>query len=588
MKKFHGIPIAPGIARGVAWPILPVEAGPTPRYAVSTECVAGEHVRLEEALDFACGELLALKRSLTAKLEDADTAIMDVHVALLRDPSFLADVKARIHRDLVTAEHAVAVETESMVARFLQMENAYMRERASDLRDIGTRLLSAFTRGAHPSDRHASFPANSIVIAAELMPSQAAELDPGRVVGILTEIGGPSSHAAILARSFGIPFVTGIPDVVQLVQRGESILIDGYTGETILSPTAPATLRFDVLLKEHEDYTEAIIHHRHEPCLTTDGVRVTLHANIGSVSEVSTVLDNGLDGVGLFRTEFLFLGTAHAPRLSVHERIYRSVLQPLRDRPVTIRVLDLGEDKIPEFLRARPKLCHRFNVRGLRFALAFPNFLRTQLRGLLRASSDGNVRILFPMVVGVDDFQAAVAHVAWAAEKEKLTAMPPVGAMIETPSALFELDGIIEFADFLSVGTNDLTQYLLAASREDTDYEGHYSMLYPGVLKALQHIVDRAARAECDVSVCGEAAGIPAVACLLVGMGFRILSMSPHRSAAVRHALRLMSANELKQIATDALQMRRVADIRRHIKERMESRVQPVHDSHAAGVEAIV
>lgn len=576
-KHLQGIPLATGYAKGTAWVMLPLLGDSIPHYSIPKSHVGAEIHRLGEALLRSKEELEELGRKLSRQLSGAEVGIVDAHVSMLQDPVFLDHVRRRVKGDLVNVDFAVAKEIQTMAEALGSLENDYLRERATDLEDVGRRLLRNLS--LVPSEEDAvpqSIPQGAVLVARELLPSQTMALDRSRISGIVTELGGPSSHAAILARSLGIPFVAGIPHAIAEVPHNSTVLINGSSGEVLIDPGTAAFEAFAAAKRRFDDFLKTMLAEESEPCVTPDGRMIRLWANIGSVNEAKDIEAHQLTGIGLFRSEFLFMNTPDPPSVELHASAYRELRERLNGRSVTIRTMDLGGDKVPAFVTSHTQL------RGLRFSLAHPHLLEAQIRGILRASRSCEIQIMFPMVIDAYDLEQGIELVRRAAEKENRTSLPRIGAMIETPSAVFDIENILGVADFISVGTNDLTQYTLASDRGETDEEGFYSVLYPGVLKALQIIAEKGNEYGHSVCVCGEVAGDPTLACLLVGLGFDDLSMSPIRATAVRHAVRGIPYRDMCDIAGEALACRNFHETRKMLRDRLSSVIEPRSDAPSA------
>jgi phosphoenolpyruvate-protein phosphotransferase len=413
-------------------------------------------------------------------------------------------------------------------------------------------------------------------VARELLPSETIDLDREHVVGIVTEEGGENSHAAILARGLGIPAVTAVPDAVSRIAPGTRLLIDGAAGRVTISPTVAATADMSVLKRNYDETSTAAEDAESLDCVTKDGLRVSLLANLNRIGEARLVEAHQLAGVGLFRTEFLYMDSPSAPDYSRHLQVYQRLLRQLGGRRLVIRTLDLGGDKIPLFLARHREENPNLGLRGLRFSLARGDLFTPQLRALLAASQEGDLGVLFPMVLGESDLAEAVQRVQQLGDEMSLPRLPRLGAMIETPSALFSLNEILRQVDFVSIGTNDLTQFMLAADRDAADLMDDYSFVHPSVLRAIRKVVEACDEAGCDVSVCGEAAGDTSTACLLVGLGIRQLSMSPVRAARVRLAIRQTDSHELVDLAEQSLR----ADSSVRVKELLRQLPCSDHRSH--------
>jgi phosphoenolpyruvate-protein phosphotransferase len=463
-----------------------------------------------------------------------------------------AQVKQYLSRELVNVEQALESVIGKLVDRLCQLEDIYLRQREQDIRDVGRRMMRHLTGG--PRFPHVPLPAHAVIVARELLPSETVELAQAGLVAIVTEQGGKDCHTAILARSLGIPAVTGLHAVTSHIHSGMPLLVDGETGRVTLVPSAAEVAEFAESRANYQRSTAALVADERLPCLTQDGIAISLLANIGRPEEAEQIAIHHLLGVGLFRTEFLFLESHERPSFQTQCASYAQAAQVLADRPLVIRTFDLGGDKLPPFLAAEPSGPDPSrHLRGLRYSLAERLLFETQLRAIVQVAQAADVRLLFPMVIGGDDFSRAVAAVDVAIDQLGVRRRPPLGAMIETPAALFGLEEILELADFVSIGTNDLTQYMLAADRGAADVTDACTPWHPAVLRAIQRVVDAAAAKDCPVCVCGEAAGAADFACLLVGLGVRELSMTPARAAAVRHALRKIDYPTVRELANHAL-----------------------------------
>jgi phosphoenolpyruvate-protein phosphotransferase len=530
-----------------------------PRYRLRTVEVESEIQRFELAIAEAAQLLKHMYGGVRKGLEPPEAQIFDAHLALLLDAKFAEQVRQHIRDELVNAEQAVSAEIDGLVRVLEGAEDGYLAERAADIRDVGERVLAQLV--TEPQAYLTSLEPQTILVVPELLPSDTLKLDREHVVAIVTERGGPTGHAAILSRSMGIPAVTGVEHATRKIQPGERLLVDGERAEVTVLPTRQQRRRFDARMNRYQRVSDAAVDAEQQACVSIDGHEIALLANIGRPGDAREVARHNLDGVGLFRTEILFLDDSHPPDLTRQEQCYREAIALLGKRPLTIRTLDLGGDKHPPFLRTAAEANPNLGLRGLRFSLeAERGLFETQLRAIIRCAAQGKVRVMFPMVLGGDDFQQARSILAELSGKEDRAI--PAGAMIETPSALFTIDEILEEADFLSLGTNDLTQFMLAADRNETAVMADYSVLHPAVLRAIHRVTEAARAHGKPLSVCGEAAGNPAIAGLLVGMGIRSLSMSAHRAARVRYHLRRCRVDSLSNLADEALACRSLSAVR--------------------------
>jgi phosphotransferase system enzyme I (PtsI) len=547
----RGRGISPGIGRGraVLFPGASLEIT-SPRAPAADPKV--ELRRLESAIESARRELERVRLRVQADVGAENAEIFAAHEALLTDPGLLWGVRERLARDRVAAEQAVQEEVGDAAKRLATTDDPYLRERSVDIRDIGRRLLASLS--SRQGDSISPLPPGSVLVAVELFPSDTVDLDRAHVSAIVTEAGGETSHVAILARALGIPAVTAIGEATRVIASGEWVEVDGDAGEVIISSTPPAA--YASIPARHERPVAA-----GTACVTRDGERIALCANLGRADDAPEVRRYGLDGVGLFRTEFMFLDSREPPSFERQLRAYQRVIRALEGLPLAIRTLDFGGDKFPLFLAPHAERNPSLGLRGLRFSLRERHLLETQLHAIAQASAVGPVRVLFPMVLGDADLRDAKKRLRAAAEGVAGTARVEIGAMIETPAAVFLIDQILDEVDFVSLGTNDLTQFVLAADRDAIDLIDGYSVLHPSVLRAIVRVVEAARGRGCPVSVCGEAAGDPATAALLVGLGIRNLSMSPRRASGVRRVLSHIRCSDAAALASEALSCRTTHEV---------------------------
>jgi len=560
MQILKGKPISPGYAEGKAFIYSKKQELKTPRYSIAPEQITNEHKRLHCALEQSVRELKNIEKKVLSELGQAESQIFAAHLALLEDQKFTFKIKERIRRDLVNVEHAMDEEVKDLAGLLSQVENEYLRERAGDVRDIGRRILKHLGHGSQ--GLLYSVPSGSVIVAEELLPSDTLHMDRANVAAVVTERGGNSSHMAILTRSLGIPAVSGITDACSLISNDSEILVDGEKGTVTLNTSKKALDTFHILKNRYNHNSMLTTEEEYKKCTTVDGLDIRLMANIGRVEDTEQVIKHHLDGIGLYRTEYLYLQSADVPNIDTQIEDYSKVAKKLGDLPVVIRTLDLGGDKKPEFISAEFENNPNLGSRGLRFSLSESRLLDTQLHAIAATCKNyRNIRVLFPMVMGGDDLRQSIKKLEEAINDVELRQSLKTGAMIETPSALFELDEILEQADFISIGTNDLAQFMLAADRNTLGLVTGDPAIYPSVLRAIKKVVDAAETRKRPVCICGEAAGDPPIACLFVGLGMRELSMSPVRAARVRYTLRETSCVVLQELAAKALECNNVQKI---------------------------
>ena len=549
MQHLEGNPISPGFATGIAV-VYDYEIEriiELPERFISHAEVKSECIRLDDALEQSSEELKSIERIALREPKLArSAALSSAHSTMAQEITEI--VRVHIGRELVNAEQALDAVIRELVQRFERLDNVYFREREQDVRDVGRRMMRHLS--GSPLWLKQPLPSGSVIVARELLPSEAVWVANSGVSAIVSEHGGTFSHTAIVARSLGIPAVFGISNATAIIQSGTRLLVDGETGSIVLNPSKSEEESFAVREYNFRSCAAAIAADEELPSRTQDGVDISLLGNIGLPMEASGVSDHNLNGVGLFRTEFLFIEAQQRPSLDTQVKMYGQMADRLGDRPLVIRTFDLGGDKLPPFLQLDSAATRAsLHLRGLRFSLVEAHLLDTQLQAILKVAQTANVRVLFPMVIGPDDLSGAIAAICHAADQLGVPHRPPIGAMIETPAALYALDEILAMVDFIAIGTNDLTQYMLAADRDLAEGTDNLTAMHPAVLRAIKQIIDAAQRRNCPVCVCGEDAGDPVFACLLVGLGIRELSLTPTRAGAVRNMLRSISCDTARELA---------------------------------------
>ncbi|MDR3563137.1 MAG: phosphoenolpyruvate--protein phosphotransferase [Negativicutes bacterium] len=566
-----GIPGSQGIAIGKAV----IYAGGRPvidRQAISPDQAEGEQQKLLQAVEASKEQLSCIRCQAMQEAGEESAAIFDAHIAMLDDPALLDDIKGLIECECCTA----ACAAETVIAQFSElfeaMEDEYMKERAADIRDIGNRLLRNLT-GNGPENLDA-MEGEVIVIAHDLTPSDTLAMDKTHVRGFAANIGGKTSHAAILARTLGIPAVLGLGDATEKVTSGQVVVLDGTTGVLIVAPDESQLAEYRQRQKASCDKEQQLQQLISLPAVTTDGRRVEIAANIGTPQDVAAVIANGGEGVGLFRTEFLYMGRAHLPSEEEQYTAYKSVLEGLDGRPVIIRTLDIGGDKELACF-SFPREANPFlGWRAIRFCLAERDIFKTQLKAILRASIFGNALIMYPMISGVDEVWAANAVLAEAKEELRVAGVPfaqdiPVGIMVEIPSAAITADIIAPHVDFFSIGTNDLCQYTLAVDRMNEKIGDLYQPLHPAVLRLIKNVVEVARRNGKFTGMCGEMAGDPMATIILLGLGLDEFSMSASAMLRIKKIITSVSYQQAQKIATEALAMATPAQINEYAAKKL-------------------
>src|SRR5512136_1376935 len=547
-----------GVARGPAFVCACAEDTVVPRRTIDASEALTEMKRFTAAISAVEQDLLKLQQTVLREVGKSEAGIMEAQILLLHDPTLRKEVSNRCVTAKLNVEAAVDEAIEKLTSVFLRLEDPYFRGRAADLRDVGKRLLGVLAKDQRPGIP--VLPEKGVLVTTELLPSVIAQLDGQTLRGLVTEKGGQTAHATILARARGIPLLIHVPDATTRIRPGDQLIVDGLAGRVFINPT-PAILReYDRLeadLQAHETALKDLID---LPAATRDGVPVNLCANIGKSADAVTAAKLNADGVGLYRTEFVFLVQDHFPSEEEQYRMYRTTADRLKPREVVIRVLDIGSDKLLPYFPLPREANPSLGRRGIRLLLAHPEVLRPQLRAILRLSATHPVSILLPMVGGVEDLHAAKAAIesvkaSLAAEHQPFNPQVPVGAMIETPAAAIMTSRLAQEVDFFSIGTNDLVQYLLTTDRTSSDVASYYEPLHPAVLKVLASVASAAKAAGKSVSICGEMAGNPAYTGLLLGLGFRSFSVSPGEILEIKNAIRSTSLEHADRLARKILEL---------------------------------
>ncbi|NLY13840.1 MAG: phosphoenolpyruvate--protein phosphotransferase [Gammaproteobacteria bacterium] len=552
--RFIGVPGAPGAALGTAVVVLPVaDLDVVPDKAISDISEQLELFAL--ALEAVRADIRRLSARLSDQLRPQERALFDVYLMMLEHTALAGDV-IRVIRSGQWAQGALRQVVNEHVQRFEHMDDDYLRERASDVKDLGRRLLSYLQQAQQQT---LVYPNNTILVSEELSPAMLGEVPADKLVGLVSVLGSRNSHVAILARAMGIPTVVAAVDLPYTRLDGIELIIDGYHGDVFTNPSALLRQQYAEVIEEERLINKDLDSLRSLPCMTLDGHHLPLWVNTGLLADVQRAQQRGAEGVGLYRSEVAFMGSSRFPSESEQVKMYREQLQAFHPLPVTMRTLDIGGDKPLSYFPIKESNPY-LGWRGIRITLDHPEIFLVQVRAMIKASVDlNNLHILLPMISGVHELDDALhlIHRAWGELTQEGLAvqMPQVGVMIEVPSAVYQAQELARMADFLSVGSNDLTQYLLAVDRNNARVAALYDYLHPAVLMALQEVV-RAAHAEGKpVSICGEMAGDPVAAVLLLAMGFDSLSMNSTHLPKVKWLLRKMTLQHAQELLKEVLTM---------------------------------
>jgi len=548
--RFIGVPGAPGAALGTAVVVLPVaDLDVVPDKTITD--ISGQLELFALALESVRADIRKLSARLASQLRSQERALFDVYLMMLEHTALAGDV-IQVIRSGQWAQGALRQVVNQHVQRFEQMDDDYLRERASDVKDLGRRLLS-YLQEAH--QQTLVYPDNTILVSEELSPAMLGEVPPEKLQGLVSVLGSRNSHVAILARAMGIPTVVAAVDLPYTRLDGIELIVDGYHGDVFTNPSTLLRQQYAEVVKEERLINRDLGSLRDQPCTTLDGHRLALWVNTGLLADIKRAQQRGAEGVGLYRSEVAFMGASRFPSESEQVRMYREQLEAFHPMPVTMRTLDIGGDKPLSYFPIKETNPY-LGWRGIRVTLDHPEIFLVQVRAMIKASAGlDNLRILLPMISGVhelDDAQYLIHRVWGELTSEGLAVqMPQIGVMIEVPSAVYQARELAHMADFLSVGSNDLTQYLLAVDRNNARVSALYDYLHPAVLSALQEVVEAAHAAGKHVSICGEMAGDPVAAVLLMAMGFDSLSMNSTHLPKVKWLLRKMTLQYAQELLAD-------------------------------------
>lgn len=564
---FRGIPVSAGVCVGKIL-VLGQQRVQIERQAVPEEDVPRQLERLEQGLLATRQQLQDIQHQVTQAMGAKDASIFEAHVLVLDDPTLLEGVTRMIADEKVTAEWAFHVVAERFANTLESLPDDYLRERVADLRDVAGRVVNNLL-GHEEAVDVANLKAPCVVIAHDLAPSTTARLDKKMVLGFGTDVGGKTSHTAIMARSLRIPAVVGLQNVSHQIHTGQTVLLDGFTGLVILNPTDQTLFQYGQIEQRQKSFEERLREIHDQPAVTLDGAQITLSANVEEATDGAEVKLAGGEGVGLFRTEFLFLNRSTLPSEEEQYQAYRQVAADLKPAPVIIRTLDLGGDKLPNLVGIAQDTAEMnpfLGWRAIRFCLQESAIFRAQLRAILRASAEGNVKLMYPMISGLEELTQSNELVEQCKAELRTAGVPfdeniEIGAMIEIPSAVMIADSLAKRVKFFSIGTNDLIQYTLAVDRLNEKIAYLYDPTHPAVLRLIKHTVDAAHRHGIWAGICGEIASDPAIVPLLLGLGVDELSITPPLVPPIKYIVRRLKLAECQELARFALECDSSAEI---------------------------
>jgi len=560
--RLSGLGVAPGVALGSVYVVEPGIADVPVRPLAAAE-VAAERERFARAVAKGHAQVETLRGKLSGMPPSAAEEmgyLLDAHARMLEGSRLVRGVDRRIAEELLNAEAALMEELSALSQAFAAMEDAYLAARVQDIRDVADRLLRNLLDVGYQA--FSDLPEGTVILAEELTPADTALMDPARIAGFATALGGVQGHTAIMARSLGLPAVSGIADMIGRVPSGAPVVVDGNAGRLIVYPTARTLAHYRALRGEQAAARRHLARLRDIPAVTRDGARIAMQANVELPGEIAAALGAGAESIGLLRTEFLYMNRDEPPGEDEQYRDLKAIVEGMGGRPVTARTLDLGSDKLGRGIGS--EIPHSTNpalgVRAIRLSLRVPELLEAQLGAILRAGAHGPVRILLPLIGSAGEVRRVravldrVVRRLHARRVKIADPLPPIGAMIEVPGAALSADSLARVCDFFSIGSNDLTMYTLAIDRGDDNVAALYDPLHPAVLRLIQFAIGAAHRAHLPVGVCGEIAGDPRFTPLLVGLGAHELSMAPASLPIVKQRVLSLSLGEARRRATTIME----------------------------------
>ena len=571
-KTFKGLGVSPGIGIGVAH-VRESGAIEVPTYPIPARQVDKECARLEAAVTRArrqIGQLRTKARGMSGTVAEELVSLLDAYFHMLKDSRLVRGARRRITGDHINAEAAVEAEMAEIAKGFAAMDDAYIKARVEDIRALATRLVRNLTKT--PVKPWSLVPKGSVVVTGELSPADVAQLDRSRIAGVATMLGGAEGHTAIMARALGLPAVFGVPGLIDGMQPGQPMIVDGDTGHVVVDPS-PATLAaYERRHAESVRQARRLARLSKQPAVTRDGIEVLLQANVELPVEMTLVKQAGAAGIGLLRTEFMFMNRDDIPGEDEQYQALRDMIEPMKGQAVTVRTLDVGGEKTSAALMGDfgASASSALGLRGIRMSLARLDVFETQFRAILRAADHGHVRILLPMVSTVSEVRRAREVLGQAASRLKrrgfsvVDPLPPLGTMIEVPAAALAADSLAQVSDFFAIGSNDLTMYTLAIDRGDEQVARLYDPLHPSVLRLIQFSTEAALHARIPVSICGEMAGDPRYTALLLGLGLREFSMGASSIPRVKQRVRnldLVAADHRARVIMDQVDAGRIATL---------------------------
>lgn len=570
-NSFKGIPASPGIVSGKAF-VMDKDDFVIEKKKISQGQIKKELARLNEAIVNTKREIFELKERLTKELGESESRIFDAHLLILEDPVFTRDIVGKIEKERLTAEYALSEILKKTVIAFEKINDIYLKERSADLKDVGRRLIYGLL--GHKRKSISELEQKVIIVAHDISPSDTASMRKDNVLGFVTDIGGQTSHTAIIARSLEIPAVVGLRNISENIKTGDTILIDGNQGIVVVAPGEKTLKAYKAIKRKFHVFEKELKKVARLPARTIDGHSVELVGNIESLEEVDVVLRHGGEGIGLFRTEFLYLNRNSMPTEEEQFQVYKKAAEKVGARPLIIRTLDVGGDKFISYMDISSEVNPFLGLRAIRLCLERPEIFKVQLRAILRASAFGQVKIMFPMISGLSQLREAkriLNKVKDSLDKEKIgyDKNMEIGIMVETPSAAVIADILAKEVDFFSIGTNDLIQYTLAVERANEKIAYLYEPLHPAIIRLLKNVIDAGHKERIWVGLCGEMASIPLFVIILLGMGLDEFSTNIVSLPLVKKIIRSTAYRDAKILVDSIIGLSSSVEIRKYIQDNL-------------------
>jgi phosphoenolpyruvate-protein phosphotransferase (PTS system enzyme I) len=575
VRTYKGIGVSPGIAIGRAL-IIETRVASIYRVPIREEDVQSEVTRFLEALDKTREELLELKQKVSRSMGEEYASIFEAHAMIVTDASFADKVAQKIEFEQVNAEWALSEVEEELQARFQSFDDEYLRDRVADIKDVSQRVLINLQGIAHHDLSEIKH--DVIIIADDLTPSDTVHFNRPPIVGLVTEGGGRTSHTSIIAKSLFMPAVIGVPRVTKAVDNDEMIIVDGYEGIIIVNPTPALIEEYLSRTTRHAEAEKKLLENRDVPAVTRDSIRISLQANIELPEELDDAVKFGAEGIGLYRSEFLYISKSPLlPTEEEHFNTYRMLAEAVAPNWCVIRTFDLGGKKLAREVMGSKEDNPVLGLRALRLCMKHRDMFKTQLRALLRASAFGKIKIMFPLVSGVQELRQVKTLIREIRNELDIEGIAynkelQIGIMIEVPSAAIIADVLATESDFFAIGTNDLIQYCLAIDRSNENVSYLYEPLHPALLRLIKGVIDAGKRAGIQVSMCGEMAADPIYATVLIGLGLEIFSMNPSSIPIVKNVVRAVRYRDCKRIADTALLKKTAQEIEEYVIESVAMR----------------